>query len=498
MKLVDAVRDAIFEVILPAYENSTTASVVMSRVWPGQPISESQYGSPWSPTNPGGKQIVTENISKLVDAIPNIAAFYTTSGRGVEDQYGRLLTFARQRPRAGGQSRVTMVDRTQAAAATSAMLRFATEVSNTVTANIQTPDGKPATGIALSQAAQVTNEASVKHANTLAHLFALRAIGERLPPADKLALQNEVTRLEAEAAKPPSDVPAPGVGTSESVAPANRPTRSPTIARDASPSIDSALVEARKKFEISKMASLLDPLGQPYHPSYLTPDDWTSKDASREWPFIRFPITNDGASIALSLRFARVDIIRPWFLMSLFDLPDWDMSAGATPPGSLSTGQAENNAGSFALLPQSMIVTRDILAVDPAGAPLFEAPGLQILAWVNKVMPYSPPALTGAAPGSILVTNRGAFIARFAVAWQQGPSPSTSSSGNFPALAAKSISIPAQAKNISVTVEIMTLPAPFETWKTAATLRFDGPVRKCYEVTGTTVSTGFAEVACAG
>jgi len=53
-------------------------------------------------------------------------------------------------------------------------------------------------------------------------------------------------------------------------------------------------------------------------------------------------------------------------------------------------------------------------------------------------------------------------------------------------------------QDISITVEVMTFPPPFETWKTVATPHFDAPVRKCYELTGETFNVKFVEVACAG
>lgn len=510
-RVSDAISKAIFEVILQAYERVAHDSVALSRVWPGQRIPASQYSNPWSPTNPSGTQAATENISKLVDPIPLLSDTYQTSGRRVEEAYGQVVTFARGRlhdpadaeamPMLQGDAAQPKIAEAEAAAAADAMLRFAKEVSDTIEVNVATPDGRRETSLALTSTARDTNTLSVRYANLLAHLSALRAIQQRSSPAEGQTLQAEVDRLQGETARLHEKLQGMNTDTSGNVTPVESLGTGPS--RDDSddatpPSITTAFSQARKKFEISELASV-QPLDPAYHASYVTPDDWADKDAAAGWPFIgRIPVQADGATLSLSLRFSRVDIIRPWFLMSLFDLPDWEMSSGSVEPGSLSTGHAENNDGTFALLPQSMIVTRDIIAVDAAGATLFSAPDLQILAWVSKVMPYSPPALSSAASGSVLVTNRGAFTSRFAVAWQEGGRESTSKSGNLLALAAKSVRIPAQAKDISVTVEVMTALPPLETWKTVATLQFDRPVRKCYELSGTTFGAKFVEVACAG
>ena len=510
-RVSDAISKTIFEVILQAYEKAANNSVVVSRVWPGQRIPASQYSNPWSPTNPNGTPAVTENTSKLVDPIPLLSDTYQTSGRKVEDAYGQVVTFARGRlhdpanaeaaPMLRRDAAQPKIAAAEAAAAAGAMLRFAQEVSDTVEVKVATPDGKRETSLALTSTARDTNTLSVRYANQLAHLSALRAIQQRSSPAEGQTLQPEVDRLEGETAGLHEKLQGLNTGASGYVT--SFESRRTGSSRDdsddaAPPSITTAFSQARKKFEMSELASV-QALEPPYHASYVTPDDWADKDAAAGWPFIgEIAVQGGGETIFLSLRFSRVDIIRPWFLMSLFDLPDWEMSNGSIEPGSLSNGQAENNHGTFALLPQSMIVTRDIIAVDASGATLFQAPDLQILAWVNKVMPYSPPALSSAASGSVLVTNRGAFTSRFTVAWQEGGRESTSKSGNLLALAAASIRIPAQAKDISVTVEVMTALPPLETWKTVATLQFDRPVRKCYELSGATFDAKFVEVPCAG
>lgn len=151
-----------------------------------------------------------------------------------------------------------------------------------------------------------------------------------------------------------------------------------------------ALGSARNIFEINYSASLRDPLIK-YHPSYATPDNWAEQNASGSWPSVVQPIQIENSSVNLSFKYLTVNIIRPWFMISLFDLPNWTLSTG---PGSLSNGKTEGNDGSFPLLPLSIIMVRDIIAVDASSRDsLYEKPGIQIIAFVNKVMPFSPPCV---------------------------------------------------------------------------------------------------------
>jgi len=149
----------------------------------------------------------------------------------------------------------------------------------------------------------------------------------------------------------------------------------------------SALQQARRLFETSSLASLRDPTIQ-YHPSYAIPDNWAGQNASGNWSSAVQPIQIDNSSVSLSLKYFSVSIIRPWFMLSLFDLPNWTLPSGA---GSLSNGKTDSNQGSFALLPVSIIMVRDIMAVDASGNTLYQDMGLKLLAFVNKVIPFSPP-----------------------------------------------------------------------------------------------------------
>jgi hypothetical protein len=64
------------------------------------------------------------------------------------------------------------------------------------------------------------------------------------------------------------------------------------------------------------------------------------------------------------------------------------------------------------------------------------------------------------------------------------------------ALAAGNIDIPVGATNVLIKVDIMTAPWPAETWRTVASYDCDAPVKRCYEVSGTTWSPVIKEIDC--
>ena len=381
MSIESSIRDAIFEVILPAYADSSVEFVC--RVWPGQTIDARQYGNAWSPTNPTGITAATENLSAFVDPIPNLSNSYSKSGRTVEDTYKQVVTFGHAKLGPGTFSRTNINLEDDVVSPPVLPAAIETEINERTETNVTMPDGKVVHTIVLSQEAKSEVELVRKHAEQAALLKALNAIKDRYPAAEKPALQAEVAQVEQNTAR------ALGVLKGFQAKKSSLINRSlaPSLSEgDITPSIDLAFYKARTMFEGSFSSSVKDPLLK-YHPSYLSPEDWTDKQAAEDWNVITIPLQLDGSRVNLSVTFTRVDISRPWFLMSLFDLQDWATRQAA---GSLSNGNAQNNPGTFSLLPLSMIVTRGIKAVDAGGTTLFQANGLLVLAWLNKVMPYSP------------------------------------------------------------------------------------------------------------
>ncbi|MGC1396462.1 MAG: hypothetical protein WA828_19540, partial [Coleofasciculaceae cyanobacterium] len=149
---------------------------------------------------------------------------------------------------------------------------------------------------------------------------------------------------------------------------------------------------------------------------------------------IRLPILKDQTldqetkDLQISFRCCRVNFNRPWMLKSLLELSGWTLPGQAA--GSLSSGTLENNAGIFPLLPIGFIAIRDLSiraswgksdreiaaqATSDQGTLGFgpfalsghyvessksykssfdgttiSAPGLQVLGWINLVLPFAP------------------------------------------------------------------------------------------------------------
>jgi hypothetical protein len=62
-------------------------------------------------------------------------------------------------------------------------------------------------------------------------------------------------------------------------------------------------------------------------------------------------------NIHISFQFARVEIIRPWFIKSIFSLKNYRLDSYAT--GSYSTGTIANNTGIFPIVPKFFIIVRN-------------------------------------------------------------------------------------------------------------------------------------------
>lgn len=119
----------------------------------------------------------------------------------------------------------------------------------------------------------------------------------------------------------------------------------------------------------------------------------------------------DGYSI--SFRLCRVNIDRPWLKLALLSTKNWWMFD--TPGGEYSTGSADANPGMFPLLATSFIAIRDLrisanwsqedrdnlnnaasfgcfdLRDGTVNNNTIEVKGLQIIAWISRLMPKLPP-----------------------------------------------------------------------------------------------------------
>lgn len=93
----------------------------------------------------------------------------------------------------------------------------------------------------------------------------------------------------------------------------------------------------------------------------------------------------------------------------------------------------------------------------------------------------------------ISMKNCGGYVARFSVSFNYQGAHLKKDSGEFTAGIKKSIEIPAGATNIVIKAEEAWFIA---SWSTIFHQQHPVPVTKCYELTGTTLSPGWREVAC--
>jgi hypothetical protein len=133
----------------------------------------------------------------------------------------------------------------------------------------------------------------------------------------------------------------------------------------------------------------------------------------------------------------------------------------------------------------------------PAAGGAVKVRPAHVIGAISALVPYAPQA-TELDPGLVMVKNDGGFIARFAVDWRLSGRPDRSESGNFPVAAAKSIGLPAGATDITLTIEIMTFPPPFETWKVMAVHSYRAAPRVSFHLSGTTIQTVIEEIPFTG
>ncbi|SFL42741.1 hypothetical protein [Proteiniphilum acetatigenes] len=155
--------------------------------------------------------------------------------------------------------------------------------------------------------------------------------------------------------------------------------------------------------------------------------------ASAEGNFEHKNSSTDTDSLSISCKIAKVNIMRPWFNESLFRLPSWSTNLVKT-KGGISNGKIDtsNKAGYLPMYPVAFIIAKDIKiraefshedaefikqAVTGRASVGFgpfsiggsygygkteeklnsdfqngtiKVPGMQIIAWVSRVVPFSP------------------------------------------------------------------------------------------------------------
>lgn len=382
MDLITAIQKTIFDTVLAAYSvNTDTPSsspyqnqkIAVSRLWPSQMISESEYGNAWTPTNPTGITAATENLSMLVDSIPNIGDWYSTSGRKVEEMYSFMINSAEAVTRNPGLSGKPQMK-------TSAIFNpVEYELAKQKIIEAVLPDQSKIETVYMTNEEINMKNLEIAHSNAAAAALAYRFAMEKTQAKNtsktaigQMKLNSELEGLKNKAWDELQNADSKSLPLIQSF--------------NTSSSIEKSFYDAKLIFSRSTLASVRNP-GLAYHPSYTSPENWVSASAKDSWPLLTIPVAEISPRVDLTITFSRIDISRPWMLASLFELKNWKNSQGA---GSLSNGLLIENKGSFPLLPQSMIVARDIVAKTSDNI-LYQSKGLQVLAYISKIVPFSPP-----------------------------------------------------------------------------------------------------------
>lgn len=476
-QISQAIHDLIYDSLTTAPAGSppvmNASSTVLSLSIPGLPIDPAEFTNPWTPMNPGGDPVTAENFATLVDAIPEISAQYLPNGNSVETLYGQLVqanTPATVPPPPapapapapaplppstrpvllhvplGGVTRLASFERLFTATTVPAPRGGAIKTV------IETPvlrkylDLREARDEAItryvSQSLQVNMDDPAERQRWAARSAALQQQIQSTTQAVKDTGTGELEESLVSGASSEDE------GQNNSVA---------TI-----------FATARLNFELSKLGSMLGP-GYTWHMTLAQPQNWftpqatffdvdltTSKQLSitgkprlqplsalaglstGTWGYraqarlLRQPIAQDSVNIRVRFKFARVTARRMWLDPSLFSLSGWSM-AGRHRNG-LSTGTMTGNTGIFPLIPNVLILARDLqisatwsqsdvafirerlaqkdLSFGPfalsgqyqlprakaatVAQATFDgvninAPGLQIIGWMSNLVPACPP-----------------------------------------------------------------------------------------------------------
>ena len=338
-------------------------TIVIGIEWPGTQLGD-DYRNARSPLNPNGLQAATESISTLVDVIPAASTVFARTGQSVEDLYELVLQARVDRPDSpGGAGPSRSITR-------GLRPRQTIDAEARIKARLEA-DEREAIYANAAAAAVASKRARRRTRGLTARSAGDSAGGGGRPAALETAVldaweQVQGARGDQGSAERGTDPPAE--------APGARTRR--------------AFAEARQVFDASRLARI-DNLAARYRASYLRPSDFWKSDAWLGWPQDAF--VDPATAMSYSARYARLDISRPWLDLSLFREPGWRLDGFE--PGGLSTGTATGNAGRFPLAPTSILVVRDLVVRDPAGRTLISSSGLQSIAWISTVVPFSPPEL---------------------------------------------------------------------------------------------------------
>ncbi|MEU6821052.1 hypothetical protein ABZ921_10510 [Streptomyces atriruber] len=97
-QLLQGIYDAIFDALTTTPSGIgggqpilRRAQTYMSLQLPGNPVDPAQFANPWSPNNPTGSVAASENFATLVDPVPLMTPAYAVGGVSTDNVYGEIV-----------------------------------------------------------------------------------------------------------------------------------------------------------------------------------------------------------------------------------------------------------------------------------------------------------------------------------------------------------------------------------------------------------------------
>ncbi len=417
--------------------------------FPGNPIDVSQFANAWSPTNPEGNTVASENFAWLVDNVPKRETIHSPSGLSVDDLYGEIVN-----------ANVAPQEDPDPASQKSYQEAY---------------DFLHADGIDYNDLGQ---QVTVKVDSPVYRNYKRKksAYSQALATFMTNFLQYDLSKTEDQRKwsflGPALQAPVDLAWADLQKAQATRVEQALAVeAQHQRSSLAGIFASAAQHFNQTKKSSVLIGGTEVWHHSFPFPGNWFASSAADNFTLLtvtsnsyysssrsRFSSYSGraGASwglwsvgggssgqfqshdshretenVSVSFKWGRVEIQRPWLNAALLSLSGWSVAGRA--PGAFSTGTVDDNDGIFPLLPTSFIVARDIQISGNWGesdyhyamratehnasggwgpfrlsgsysersssrtfrsqfdGTTISVPGIQIIAWINSVLPYSPP-----------------------------------------------------------------------------------------------------------
>ncbi|MEG3918479.1 hypothetical protein QUA07_04930 [Microcoleus sp. T3_A4] len=323
---------------------------------PGEIVDTDQFANPWLPDNTSGSTVALENFALLVNSIPLVSYKHIPSGSFVDFVYGEIVANANVQTVSPNPSEVATYE------AAYNLLYVDSHSVDTL--------GNPITMKIESLEYRDYLDKRATYRNALLEYASSSSQYSELDPV-KWALL--VPELDKKVSLAWSNLQTPQSLKIEAALDILRSAGSSTIA--------TMFSNAKRIYETTKRASLINPL-LTWHLTSAFPTKWFDVDSINFTPI---------ATEFFSLEFARVEIRRPWLNPDLFSFEQW--SVAGRQKGSYSTGILINNKGIFPLLPTGFIIARNLSVtanINGANVQLLSQPKLQIIAWINRVIPFCP------------------------------------------------------------------------------------------------------------